>query len=68
VLTGTGHDGADGANAVKLSGGTVLVQDESTSEFFGMPGSAIHAGLVEHVLPLGQIAGALELLIKETGV
>ncbi len=66
VLTGMGRDGAGGANVVKLSGGTVLVQDESTSEFFGMPGSAIHAGLVEHVLPLGQIAEALVLLADET--
>ena len=67
VLTGMGHDGTNGAQAVKLSGGTVLVQDESTSEFFGMPGAAIDAGLVEHVLPLGQIARALVLLTEETG-
>jgi two-component system, chemotaxis family, protein-glutamate methylesterase/glutaminase len=62
VLTGMGHDGADGAQVIKLSGGTVLVQDESTSEFFGMPGSAIKDGLVEHVLPLNQIAQTLVLL------
>lgn len=66
VLTGMGHDGTDGAQAIKLCGGTVLVQDESTSEFFGMPGAAIKAGLVEHVLPLAQIAGALALLAGET--
>jgi two-component system, chemotaxis family, protein-glutamate methylesterase/glutaminase len=67
VLTGMGHDSANGAQAVKLSGGTVLVQDESTSEFFGMPGAAIDAGLIENVLPLGQIAAALVLLGEETG-
>jgi two-component system chemotaxis response regulator CheB len=66
VLTGMGHDGTDGAQAVKLSGGTVLVQNESTSEFFGMPGAAINAGLIEHVLPLDQIAEALVLLAEET--
>lgn len=65
VLTGMGHDGTDGAKAIKLYGGTVLVQDKSTSEFFGMPGAAIKAGLVEHVLPLAQIAGALALLAGE---
>jgi two-component system chemotaxis response regulator CheB len=64
VLTGMGHDGTDGAQAIKLCGGTVLVQDELTSEFFGMPGAAIKAGLVEHVLPLAQIAGALALLAE----
>jgi two-component system chemotaxis response regulator CheB len=66
VLTGMGHDGTGGAQAIKLCGGTVLVQDESTSEFFGMPGAAIKAGLVEHVLPLAQIAGALAVLAEGT--
>src|SRR5205823_7767939 len=31
VLTGTGSDGAMGLQAVKKMGGTVIVQDESTS-------------------------------------
>jgi two-component system, chemotaxis family, protein-glutamate methylesterase/glutaminase len=63
VLTGTGHDGAKGAQAVKQAGGTVIVQDEATSEFFGMPGAAIHAGQVDQILPLDAIAPALEALI-----
>jgi two-component system chemotaxis response regulator CheB len=62
VLTGTGHDGATGAQAVKRAGGTVIVQDESTSEFFGMPKSAIDAGQVDQILPLDQIAPALVVL------
>jgi two-component system chemotaxis response regulator CheB len=63
VLTGTGHDGATGAQAVKLAGGTVIVQDEFTSEFFGMPKSAMDAGQVDMILPLEGIAPALEALI-----
>ncbi len=62
VLTGTGHDGATGAQAVKQAGGKVIVQDESTSEFFGMPKSAIDAGQVDLILPLDQIAPALVTL------
>ena len=62
VLTGTGHDGATGAQAVKRAGGRVIVQDESTSEFFGMPKSAIDAGQVDLILPLDQIAPALVAL------
>ena len=62
VLTGTGHDGATGAQAVKRAGGRVIVQDESTSEFFGMPRSAIDAGQVDLVLPLDKIAPALVAL------
>ncbi len=65
VLTGTGHDGATGAQAVKQAGGRVIVQDESTSEFFGMPKSAIDAGQVDQILPLDQIAPALVALCGE---
>jgi two-component system, chemotaxis family, protein-glutamate methylesterase/glutaminase len=60
VLTGTGRDGARGAQVVKRAGGIVIVQDEATSEFFGMPRAAIQAGLVDRILPLEDIAAALE--------
>ena len=40
VLTGTGRDGTMGVRAIKNMNGTVIVQDETTSEFFGMPGSS----------------------------
>jgi two-component system chemotaxis response regulator CheB len=62
ILTGTGHDGAKGAQAVKRAHGTVIVQDEATSEFFGMPGAAIQAVRVDQILPLDAIAPALEAL------
>ena len=62
VLTGTGRDGAKGAQIVKQAGGIVIVQDEATSEFFGMPGAAIKAGLVDQILPLEAIAPALDAL------
>jgi two-component system chemotaxis response regulator CheB len=65
VLTGTGHDGATGAQAVKQAGGRVIVQDETTSEFFGMPKSAIDAGQVDQILPLDDIASALVALCGE---
>lgn len=69
VLTGTGRDGALGVEAVKGKGGTIVVQDEATSEYFGMPGAAIATGCVDFVLPLDEIAGALATLVsngKET--
>jgi two-component system chemotaxis response regulator CheB len=62
VLTGTGRDGAQGAQMVKQAGGIVIAQDEATSEFFGMPGAAIQAGLVDRILPLDKIAPALEAI------
>src|SRR5258705_1875313 len=65
VLTGTGSDGALGVEAIKRVGGTVIAQDEATSDFFGMPGAAIETGAVDFVLPLDQIAEALVSLLAE---
>jgi two-component system, chemotaxis family, protein-glutamate methylesterase/glutaminase len=66
VLTGTGSDGAEGSHAVRLQGGTVVVQDPDTSEFPGMPQAAIRAGRVTTVVPLEDIAGTLvDLLARE---
>ena len=62
VLTGSGHDGALGVTAVKQRGGTVVAQDEASSEFFGMPSAAIKTGAVDYVLPLEAIASKLVTL------
>jgi two-component system, chemotaxis family, protein-glutamate methylesterase/glutaminase len=63
VLTGSGSDGAMGVEAVKKMGGTVLAQDESTSEFFSMPSAAIATGKVDFVLPIEEMAPALLSLV-----
>ncbi|HKV88882.1 MAG TPA: chemotaxis protein CheB [Candidatus Dormibacteraeota bacterium] len=63
VLTGAGKDGSLGVTAIKARGGTVLVQDQGTSEFFGMPSAAIKTGVADFVLPLDEIPGALVMLI-----
>jgi two-component system, chemotaxis family, protein-glutamate methylesterase/glutaminase len=59
VLSGTGIDGAAGSAAIRAAGGTVVAQDEATSEHFGMPGAAILAGAVDEVLPLEEIGDAV---------
>ena len=64
VLSGTGSDGAKGVKAIKNTGGTVIAQDEDTSEFFGMPSAAIATGSVDIVLPLALIAPALVRLMQ----
>lgn len=63
VLTGTGSDGSMGVKAVKKMGGTVIAQDEHTSEFFGMPDAAINTGSVDFILPLDEIASSLISLV-----
>jgi two-component system chemotaxis response regulator CheB len=65
VLTGTGSDGSMGVQAVRNVGGTVIAQDESTSEFFGMPQAAIKTGCVDFILGLDEIADALVTLVMK---
>jgi two-component system chemotaxis response regulator CheB len=65
VLSGSGADGSMGVKAIKKMGGTVLAQDQKTSEFFGMPGAAIESGNVDFVLPLEEIAPALVTLVMK---
>jgi two-component system chemotaxis response regulator CheB len=64
VLSGSGRDGSMGVRAIKKMGGTVIVQDEKTSEFFGMPEAAQQTGMVDFILPLNEIAPALQTLVK----
>lgn len=66
VLTGMGRDGTAGLGAVKRAGGYALVQDEATSVVWGMPGSAVEAGLADEVLPLDAIADAVGQLVAGT--
>jgi two-component system, chemotaxis family, protein-glutamate methylesterase/glutaminase len=64
VLTGSGRDGSMGVEAVKTMGGTVIAQDEATSEFRDMPSAAVRTGKVDFVLPLNEISAALVSLVR----
>jgi len=58
VLSGTGSDGTLGVRAIKGEGGMVMAQNPSSTEYDGMPRSAIGTGLVDYELPPGGNAGA----------
>lgn len=60
ILTGMGHDGQKGAEALVEAGGTVIAQDEASSVVWGMPGAVARAGLCTAVLPLEQIASWID--------
>jgi two-component system chemotaxis response regulator CheB len=60
VLTGMGDDGRRGVQAVKQHGGCVIAESEETAVIFGMPQRAIRTGFVDAVLPLSEIAPAIQ--------
>ncbi len=51
ILSGTGSDGTLGVRAIKGEGGMVMVQSPTSTEFDGMPRSALATGLVDYELP-----------------
>src|SRR5580658_848569 len=59
VLSGTGSDGTLGVRAVKGEGGMVMAQIPESTEFDGMPRSAIATGMVDFVLPPNQMPAKL---------
>jgi two-component system chemotaxis response regulator CheB len=69
ILSGGGNDGATGATAVHLCGGTVLATDETSSRHYSMPLAAIQRDdAVDRVLPLDGIADALQELVTAVPV
>jgi len=56
ILTGMGSDGAKSIKKMHQSGITTIAQDENTSVVWGMPGSAVKLGGVDHILPIGKIS------------
>jgi two-component system chemotaxis response regulator CheB len=62
VLTGMGHDGAEGLLALRHAGGMTIAQDEASSVVDGMPRAARGLGAASKVLPLEEIASFLQRL------
>ena len=64
VMTGMGRDGAMGLAAVKSAGGITLVQDAATSTIYGMPKAAVELGVVDQIVPLGELANAIDRVTR----
>lgn len=65
ILTGMGADGAAGLRELKEQGGSVIIQDEATSDVWGMPGAAMRAGLATSATALDEIAGRIVRTVAE---
>ncbi len=64
ILSGTGSDGTLGVRAIKENGGMVMVQDQNSAKFDGMPRSAIATGLVDYILAPDKMPNELIKYIK----
>jgi two-component system, chemotaxis family, CheB/CheR fusion protein len=62
ILSGTGRDGTAGIRYIREAGGVTVAQLPDESEYDGMPSSAIATGLIDLVLPSGQIPAELSRL------
>jgi two-component system chemotaxis response regulator CheB len=63
ILTGMGRDGTNGAALIRSAGGQVIAEDESTCVVWGMPRSAVEAGVTGLVVPIHEVAGAIERVV-----
>jgi two-component system chemotaxis response regulator CheB len=56
ILSGMGRDGVEGAGDLVRAGGSVLVQDESSSAVWGMPRAVAEAGFAAAILSPERLA------------
>jgi two-component system chemotaxis response regulator CheB len=56
MLTGMGHDGAEGMLEMRRAGARTIAQDEQSCIVFGMPKCAYDRGGAESLVPLDKIA------------
>ncbi len=59
ILSGTGSDGTLGVRAIKGEGGMVMAQTPESTEYDGMPRSALATGLVDYELPPAEMPAQL---------
>lgn len=59
ILTGMGRDGFEGAKQIKLVGGKIIAEHQSTSIMDSMPEAIIKADLADRISPIHQIANTL---------
>lgn len=64
ILTGMGNDGTLGLRLLKRNGCYTIAQDEASCVVYGMPKSAVDAGVADVVLPLDDIAARIAATVR----
>ena len=68
VLTGMGHDGADGVRMLNKVGAKTLAQDEESSLVYGMPMEAARTGVLDAIAPMTEIPQRIAEFLKSSPV
>tara|TARA_R110002096_G_scaffold408075_1_gene606931 strand:+ start:24643 stop:27531 length:2889 start_codon:yes stop_codon:yes gene_type:complete len=66
ILSGTGTDGSLGAKAIKGQHGMVMVQDQNSAKYDGMPRSAAATGVADYVLPPAEMPKQLMKYLRHS--
>ena len=66
ILSGTGNDGTEGARAVKVQDGLIIVQQPESAKYDGMPKSAIESGVADYILTPEAMPSALKEYLDQS--
>ena len=65
ILTGMGHDGAEGIKTVKMKYGATIAEDMSSCLVKGMPRAAIESGYIDKIVPPSEIPLEIIKFVQE---
>ncbi|NLO89991.1 MAG: chemotaxis response regulator protein-glutamate methylesterase [Clostridia bacterium] len=65
IMTGMGNDGVRGLKKIKEYGGKSLAESEETCAVYGMPKSAVEAGVVDEIQPLYRLAERISEIVAD---
>ncbi len=68
ILSGAGTDGTLGLKEIKGNLGMVMVQDDKSAKYDGMPRSAIATGLADYILPVKDMPKKLMEYVQHTTI
>ncbi len=67
ILTGMGQDGLRGCRHLSENSAEIIVQDESSSVVWGMPGAVAQADLADRIVPIGEMAREITEAFRRRG-
>lgn len=65
ILSGTGSDGSEGVRAIKAEGGMAMAQNPESSEYNGMPLSAIDTGMIDYSMEAKEMPEKLQDYVSQ---